>query len=82
MSDSNSYRKRASSPQHPDAERVGQHLVIDKTEWVPGEHPEPHRRSPGQSQYLERYIRCIRCGCEALSKRDLPDDCVLVGGRR
>ena len=63
------------SNRYPDAERVGEHLIIDRTEWVPGEHPNPHRRHHGQTAYLERYYRCLRCGCEAISKADLPAEC-------
>jgi succinate dehydrogenase/fumarate reductase-like Fe-S protein len=63
------------SDRHPDAERVGPHLVIDKTEWVPGKHPEPHRQHENQTEYLERYLRCIQCGVEVLNKRDFPKTC-------
>lgn len=70
---------RSSSPSHPDAEPVGSHLVIDKTEWVPGYDPEPHRREAGQPAYPESYFRCIRCGAERLRKEDLPDECATLG---
>ncbi len=66
------------SNRHPDAEQVGPHLVIDKTEWVPGKHPDPHRRHEGQTEYLEKYLRCIQCGVEVLSKGDLPETCERV----
>ena len=74
MSDTSS-RVETLSNRHPDAEQVGPHLVIDKTEWVPGKHPDPHRRHEGQTEYLERYLRCIQCDVEVLSKRDLPETC-------
>lgn len=74
MSDTSS-RVETLSNRHPDAEQVGPHLVIDKTEWVPGEHPDPHLRREGQTEYLERYLRCIQCGVEVLSERDLPTEC-------
>jgi len=74
MSDTSS-RVETLSNRHPDAEQVGPHLVIDKTEWVPGKHPDPHRRREGQTEYLERYLRCIQCGVEVLSKRALPKEC-------
>jgi hypothetical protein len=63
------------SDRHPDAERVGPHLVIDKTEWVPGKHPDPHRRHEGQAEYLERYLQCVQCGVKVLRERDLPATC-------
>lgn len=75
MSDSDSYVKRASAPQHPDAEHVGGHLVIQTSDWVPGRHPDPHRGHPEQSEYLEQFYRCTLCGVEVLQKRDLPDSC-------
>ena len=75
MSDSYSYGKRASAQQHPDAEQVGSHLIIDKTEWIPGQHPDPHRGHPEQTEYLEHFYRCTLCGVEVLQKRDLPNSC-------
>jgi hypothetical protein len=63
------------TPTYPNAHPVGHHLLIDKTEWVPGPHPEPHRRSAGQRTYPESYFRCIKCGEERLSKRRFPDSC-------
>ena len=63
------------SDRHPDAERIGPHLVIDKTEWVPGQHPDPHRQHENQTEYLDRYLRCVRCGVEVLNKRDFPKTC-------
>jgi len=75
MSDSNSNRISASAPNHPEARYAGDHLVIDKTEWVPGKHPDPNRRREGQTEYLERYLRCIECRVEVLSERDLPVEC-------
>lgn len=61
--------------EYPDAERIGPHLVIDKTEWVPGPHPDPHRRHTGQAQYLEQYLRCLLCGVETINEQSLPDVC-------
>ncbi len=63
------------SNRHPDAKNVGEHLVINKTQWCPGPHPDPHRRQPDQTEYLERYLRCIQCGVEVLQRRDLPESC-------
>lgn len=73
--------ERSSAPNFPDAEYTNAedgetpHLVIDREEWVPGEHPDPHLREPGQREYLESFYRCIRCGAEAMRKRDLPETC-------
>ena len=75
MSDSNRYEISAPAPNHPDARHVDAHLVINKTQWCPGPHPDPHRRHEGQTEYLERYLRCIECGVEVQSKRDLPIEC-------
>lgn len=80
MSDTSS-RVETLSNRHPDAEQVGPHLVIDKTEWVPGKHPEPHRGYEGQTEYLERYLRCIQCGVEVLNTEDLPETCDSEGRR-
>lgn len=74
--------EKSSSPDWPEAEPSGVHLVTDLSEWVPGPHPDPHRREEEQRRYLERYVRCIRCGLEVLSRNDLPDECIVVGGRR
>ncbi len=63
------------SNQYPDAERVGDHIVLDKSEWCPGKHPEPHLRDEHQVGYVESYYRCIRCGVEVMRTRDLPDEC-------
>jgi len=63
------------APSYPDADPVGSHLVIDRTEWVPGKDPDPHRRHDGQRAYRETYFRCIKCGEERLSKRDFPEQC-------
>jgi len=76
-----SSRVETLSNRHPDAEQVGPHLVIDKTEWVPGEHPDPHLRCDGQTEYLERYLRYVQCGIEVLSKDDLPETCEPEGQR-
>ena len=70
-----SSRVETLSNSYPDAERVGPHLVINKTGWIPGKHPDPHRRHEGQTEYLERYLRCIQCEVEVLSKDDLPETC-------
>ena len=75
MSDSDSYDKRASAPQYADAEHVGEHLVIETSEWVPGQNPEPHQGHPEQTEYLEHFYRCIICGVEVLQERDLPESC-------
>jgi hypothetical protein len=75
MSDSNRYEIRAPAPNHPDAKHVDAHLVIDKSEWVPGKHPDPQRRHEDQTEYLERYLKCLRCRTEVLSERDLPVEC-------
>lgn len=66
--------EKSSAPSFPDVEH-GTHLLIDREEWVPGEHPDPHLREPGQREYLESFYRCIRCGAEAMRKRDLPETC-------
>ena len=63
------------SDRHSDAKQAGQHLVIDKAEWVPGKHPDPNRRHEGQTEYLERYLCCIQCGVEVLDEEHLPDQC-------
>lgn len=75
------HERRSSAPGFPDAEPVGPHLVIDRTEWVPGSHPDPRRREEGQAAYPESYFRCIRCGAERLRKRDFPAACDAVGDR-
>jgi hypothetical protein len=67
--------RKTAVPTFPPAQRVGQHLVIDRAEWVPGENPETHLRHDGQTAYTERYFRCLRCGEERLSKRDFPEEC-------
>lgn len=71
--------RKSSAPSYPDAEYVDDHLVVDRTDWVPGPDPEPHRRDPGRAAYPERYLRCIRCGAEALSTEDLPETCEPTG---
>ena len=63
------------SDRYPDARHVDAHLVIDKTQWCPGQHPDPHRQHEGQTEYLERYLTCLRCGTEVLNERDLPVEC-------
>lgn len=67
--------RTSTAPSYPDAHPVGPHLVIDKTEWVPGAHPEPDRRYAGQPGYSESYYRCVKCGTECLSTDDFPPDC-------
>lgn len=37
--------------------------------------PDPSRRREGQTEYLERYLRCIKCDVEVLSEHDLPEEC-------
>ena len=69
------HERKSAAPTFPDAEYVGQHLIVDKTEWVPGGHPEAHLREDGQTTYPERYLRCIRCGAEALRRDDFPEEC-------
>lgn len=66
---------RSAAPSHPEADAVGPHLVIDRTEWIPGSHPEPHRRGDGQRAYAETYYRCLKCGIETVSKADFPEEC-------
>ena len=59
----------------PDARHVDAHLVIDRSEWVPGKHPDPQRRHEGQTEYLERYLQCLQCGQDVQNERDLPVEC-------
>lgn len=66
---------RRAAPRYPDAEPVDAHLVVDRTDWIPGRHPEPERRYDGQRAYRERYYRCIRCGIECVSLSDFPPEC-------
>ena len=66
---------RSSSKRHPEAKRVGDHLVVDKSEWVPGADPDPHFRWDGQTTYREAYLRCIRCGTECVRESDFPERC-------
>jgi len=54
---------------------MGGHLLIEDADLVPGKNPGPNRRHQGQTEYLERYLRCIQCGVEVLSQRDLPEEC-------
>jgi len=70
---------RSSSPDFPEAQPVGEHLVIDATEWVPGRDPDPHRGHDEQSEYLERYYRCLRCGAERLRTDDFSEECAGPG---
>ena len=58
-----------------EAREFGGHLIIEDADWVPGKHPDPNRRRQGQTEYLERYLRCIQCDVEVLSERDLPEEC-------
>lgn len=67
--------ERRAAPRYPDAESVDGHLIVDRTEWIPGKHPERHRRWDGQRAYRERYYRCIRCGVECVSLADFPPEC-------
>lgn len=70
---------RSSSPDYPEAQPVGEHLVIDVSEWVPGPDPDPHRGREEQSEYLERYYRCLRCGAERLRTDGFPEECAGHG---
>jgi hypothetical protein len=58
-----------------EAREIGDHLIIEDADWVPGKHPDPNRRREDQTEYLERYLRCIQCGVEVLSQHDLPEEC-------
>ncbi|QSG14372.1 hypothetical protein HSEST_0828 [Halapricum desulfuricans] len=62
-------------PEHDGASKTGEHRVIRKSEWVPGHHPEPHKRDGTRSGYIEHYLKCVRCGVEVLNKMDFPDEC-------
>lgn len=66
---------RSTAPTYPSATPVGQHLVIDRSEWIPGANPEPHMRYDGQRTYRESYYRCVKCGEERQAKRDFPAAC-------
>ena len=68
-------REKTAAPSYPDEKTVGPHLVIDRVEWVPGEHPDPHRRDDGRLSYPEPYLRCLRCGVECFSEADFPEEC-------
>lgn len=63
------------SPEHNGAEKVGEHQVIRRSEWVPGNHPEPHKQDEIHSGYIEHYLKCVHCGIEVLNKMDFPDEC-------
>ena len=63
----------------PDAKRIGDHLVIDRREWVPGYNPDPQLRYEGQTEYLEHFYRCIQCEVECVRKRDFPPTCEWGG---
>jgi hypothetical protein len=58
-----------------DVKNVGEHLITEDADLVPGKHPDPSRRHEGQTEYLERYLRCTKCDVEVLSERDLPEEC-------
>jgi len=62
-------------PTYSDARPVGQHLVVDKVDWVPGFNPETSLREDGTVGYTERYLRCVRCGKERLSQGRFPEEC-------
>jgi len=66
---------RTTAPDYPEAEPVGDHLVVDRSEWIPGPHPDRHRRYDGQRAYREQYYRCLRCGVECVSTADFPPEC-------
>ena len=67
--------RKSAAPTFPDAEYVGPHLIVDKTEWAPGANPEAHLREDGQTTYPERYLRCLRCGVERLHRDEFPAEC-------
>ena len=67
--------QQSTAPAYPDPEPVGSHLVIDRTEWVPGPHPERHLRYDGQRAYRDTFYRCVKCGEERQTKRDFPGRC-------
>jgi hypothetical protein len=74
MSDTNR-RVETLSNRYPEADRVGDHLVIDKSEWVPGMNPERRLGEPERYGYFESYFRCLLCGVEVLSKSRFPEEC-------
>lgn len=59
----------------PGTVQVEDHVVVEETDIVPGQHPEPHLRYEGQTSYLERYLRCVRCDIEVLRAHDFPNEC-------
>jgi hypothetical protein len=75
MSDNNSSEITASARDHPEARYVNAHLVIDRREWVPGKHPNPEQRYEEQTEYLDQYFQCIRCGIAVQNESDLPVEC-------
>ena len=79
MSDSDSYVKRASAPEYPEAQRAGEHLIIETSQWVPGQNPDPHQGHAGQQEYEEEFYRCIQCDVEVLTEGDLPETCEREG---
>ena len=72
------HERKSAAPTFPDAEYVGPHLIVDRTEWAPGGNPEPHLREDGQTTYPERYLRCIRCGAERRRRDEFPNECDAV----
>jgi hypothetical protein len=74
MSDT-SFRVETLSNRHPDAKQVGPHQVVEQTERVPGKHPDPHKGYEGQTEYLERFLKCVVCGEDRLQKRDFSQTC-------
>lgn len=54
---------------------MGDHLVIDVAQWVPGPDPDPHRGREEQAEYLEQYYRCLICGEERLRTDGFPEEC-------
>jgi hypothetical protein len=62
-------------PEHDGAEKVGEHRVMRKSQWVPGQHPEAHKRHGTKSGYIENYLECVDCGVEVLNKIDFPAEC-------
>lgn len=66
---------RRSEVSFPDAKRVGEHLVIEKTQWVPGARPESCAAPRPRDGYVEGYFYCLQCGAERLSRREFAGVC-------
>ena len=63
--------RKSAAPSYPDAYRVGPHLVIDASEWVP-ERAEPR---DGRSVRRSPSYRCLACGERQSEKRAFSDVC-------